>query len=88
MAFLGRHPRYIFALLLTLLACISILLFERPPRVSLAVRLDSQRGSKSLRGMLLDEEELYKEAIKDREALVRKWGPTAEDIAMCVVPSS
>ena len=38
----------------------------------------------SLKSILADEEARYDLVLQDREGLVRKWGPKAEDVVTCV----
>ena len=80
--FASRHPGYSSSLLFTLLATTIILLWTRQQsQIPLAASLDCPRSARPLSSVIHSEETLYREALKDREAMVQKWGPTAELIA-------
>ena len=67
-------------LLVTLLTCSFVLIPGRSPALPHITELSYARTAKALRRYLHDEEVRYEQALKDREAMVRKWGPTAEDV--------
>ena len=89
MSFFARHPRYVFILLLSLLTCSFLLIRGRPAALPRVSAMDSYaRSGRSLRRYLHDEEVRYEKALLDREAMVRKWGPTAEDVDPYAVMST
>ncbi|THG93611.1 hypothetical protein EW026_g7672 [Hermanssonia centrifuga] len=73
MSVFTRHPRYVFLLLTILLICSFLLLPAPPSSIPL-------RPVKSVKRILQEEDASYAAALEGREAMVRKWGPTAEDV--------
>ncbi|KAI0075649.1 hypothetical protein K474DRAFT_1676216 [Panus rudis PR-1116 ss-1] len=78
-----RHPRYSLLLVLTLIIA-SFLLFpsSQPPfhKLSEVDYFRKANAGKSLRAVLDDEERRYQKVLHDREAMVRKWGPTPQQV--------
>lgn len=81
---ISRHPRYSTLLVVVLLAA-AFLLFPSHPsmplnRISDVEYFKSKSGGRSLKAALRDEEMRYQKVLADREAMVRKWGPTADRV--------
>lgn len=75
MSFVTRNPRYVFLLFVTLLVCAFFLL---PSHASSFARYTS--SPRTTKQVLREEDARYDQALEAREELVRKWGPTAEDV--------
>ncbi|KAF9809787.1 hypothetical protein IEO21_07262 [Rhodonia placenta] len=69
----ARHPRYTAILVVILLAFVFVLT-QGPPAPS-PEGYFRRPGPKSLRWRVVDEEERYQQVLRDRQAMVRKWGP-------------
>ncbi|KAL6303533.1 methyltransferase domain-containing protein [Sparassis latifolia] len=67
-----RNPRYIAVLVLCGLATVYFLSRQSPSQY-----FRGTSSGKSLKWMLIDEEQHYDKVLRDREAMVRKWGPTS-----------
>lgn len=80
-AVLSRHPRYSTLLVLVLFA-VTFLLYPSHQSMTgpdiTAMRPFTAHGR--LKQYLAQEEQYYNQNLADREALVRKWGPTASQV--------
>ncbi|EKM54906.1 uncharacterized protein PHACADRAFT_259072 [Phanerochaete carnosa HHB-10118-sp] len=81
MSVLTRHPRYCLLLICVLLGAFFMLSTPSFPAGSL-------RPGSSISKVLADEDRLYDEALKARQELVEKWGPTDEDVASFPEPQT
>lgn len=75
---MALRPRFALTLLLFIAAILAINALFNPMKTFTDARLFLSRPS--LRAVLEAEEAGYLLALKDREDLVRKWGPTARDV--------
>lgn len=73
MSVFTRHPRYCMLLACVLLGAFFMLSTPGMPAESL-------RPGSSLRKILQDEDRRYDQALRARQALVGKWGPTDDDV--------
>ena len=80
MSVFTRHPRYVCLLVFILLVCSFLLL----PSHSSPLPRATNFSFKTTRHILREEDARYSQALEAREDLVRKWGPTAEDVVACV----
>lgn len=78
----ARHPRYTAILVVILLAFVFVLT-QGPPAPS-PEGYFRRPGPKSLRWRVVDEEERYQQVLRDRQAMVRKWGPEPSMVEACV----
>ena len=78
MSVVTRHPRYAFLLFCVLLGTFFLLAAPSVP----AGRL---RPFGDLRRILHEEDMRYRHALKARADLVKKWGPTDDDVVSYVV---
>ena len=78
----SRHPRYALLLATILLASVFVLFPSSSP--SMPRPGEYLRPAKSLRAVLQEEDLRYDLALDAREDLVRKWGPTAQDVVSYV----
>lgn len=78
-----RHPRYALVLVVTLIAA-SFLLFpsSQPPfhKPSEQDHVQKVKPAKSLKEILADQERGYQKVLHDRGGMVRKWGPTPQQV--------
>lgn len=78
MAIHTRYPRS-FVVLVVLVSLLAVhLLFAPLDSIKRATGFNG--SASSLKSLLAYEEAKYHAAVEDREALVRKWGPKAEDV--------
>lgn len=73
MAFASRHLRYIIAGVVTFL--VTIFLLSEPPRVT---RLSRMFGS--VEEQIELSESYYQNSLKERNNLIRKWGPSPSQV--------
>lgn len=78
----SRHPRY--ALLLTSILLVSVYILFPSSATPIPRPGEYLRSAKSLRSVLHEEDRRYDLDLEAREDLVRKWGPTAQDVVSCV----
>ena len=80
----SRHPRYSTLLVVVLLTAAFLLFPSHPPiplnRTSDVEYFKTKGSGRSLKATLRDEEMRYQKVLADREAMVRKWGPTADRV--------
>ncbi|CAL1705890.1 unnamed protein product [Somion occarium] len=80
---ISRHPRYSLLLVVVLIAA-SFLLFPSAPvsfnSISDVDYFRNRNNGRPLKAVLRDEEQRYQKVLADREAMVRKWGPTADKV--------
>ena len=73
MSVVTRHPRYAMLLGCILLGAFFLLSGSSVPA-------DSLQFGKSLRRVLQEEDVRYEEALRGREWLIRKYGPTEDQV--------
>ncbi|GJE90227.1 hypothetical protein PsYK624_063550 [Phanerochaete sordida] len=79
MSVLTRHPRYS-----ALLACVLVGAFFMLSGPS----MPGPRLASSTRQLLAQEDRRYEQQLRDRQALVQKWGPTDDEVDSFPEPSS
>jgi hypothetical protein len=82
-----RHPRYTFAggLLSIVLFLFLITSPPHPSSSSLGAYRWQSRPDSDLSSRLALSNSIYNEFLQDRQGLIKKFGPTKEDVALCVV---
>ncbi|KAI0930021.1 hypothetical protein AcV5_006831 [Taiwanofungus camphoratus] len=70
---IARHPRYTAVLVFCLLAIIYVFSHTSSNPETYFRQTDIR---KSLKWALIEEDEHYDKVLRDREAMIRKWGPT------------
>lgn len=78
-----RHPRYFILVALVISATIYLL----NPGYQTPLRTDSYAAyirDTELPARLERAERVYSKVVADRKEMIRKYGPTPRDIAMCV----
>lgn len=85
MAIWQRHPRYfIFVAVVLVLTFITLGPVPLPGRGEPLVVYGTV-GDHNLPERIERSERIYQKTLKDREGLIKQFGPTPDDIEMCVV---
>jgi hypothetical protein len=75
-----RHPRYSLTILITLLTTFYLLSpYQQPPPPRLSYRPPVDNG---LPARLERAERKYEKMVSDRQAMIKKFGPTQYDVVM------
>ncbi|PCH35841.1 hypothetical protein WOLCODRAFT_107891 [Wolfiporia cocos MD-104 SS10] len=72
--FIARHPRYTAVLAFVLVAFVFVIMQGAPESEGY------WRREKPLKWKIMEEERRYERVLRDREDMVRKWGPTPEQV--------
>lgn len=78
--FATRHPRYTTLLAIILVGLIFVYAQGQPD--------EHYFKHNSIQSWIREEDRRYQQTLRERDAMIQKWGPTPDRIQACVQPST